>query len=78
MPIVATAVGGLPSVVDEGVTGLLVPVDEAAFSAALAKLERDPVRARAMGAAARTAALAKYSHVRMVDAYLALYATARG
>ena len=32
LPIVTTAVGGLPSVVDEGVTGMLVPVDEAALS----------------------------------------------
>jgi glycosyltransferase involved in cell wall biosynthesis len=77
LPVIATSVGGLPSVIDEGATGLLVPVDETAFRGALATLEADPVRARAMGAAARTAALAKYSHDRMVDEYLALYATAR-
>ena len=46
LPIVTTAVGGLPSVVDEGDTGLLVPVDERAFGAALGRLERRP-RARA-------------------------------
>jgi glycosyltransferase involved in cell wall biosynthesis len=78
LPIVATAVGGLPSVVDEGETGLLVPVDEAALAAALARLERDRDKARAMGARAREVALDRYSHDRMVDAYLALYRQARG
>lgn len=76
LPIVATSVGGLPSVVDEGVTGLLVPVDEAAFGAALRTLATDHARAKAMGEKAREVALARYSHDRMVDAYLALYARA--
>ena len=78
LPIVTTAVGGLPGVVDEGETGLLVPVDEQALAAALARLERDRDLARAMGARARQVALDRYSHDRMVDAYLALYAQARG
>lgn len=76
LPIVATAVGGLPSVVDHGVTGLLVPVDEVAFGAALAALASDHAKAREMGKKAREVALARYSHDRMVDAYLALYARA--
>jgi len=77
LPIIATAVGGLPSVIDEGVTGFLVPVDEAALSTALGTLIADHARAREMGAKAREVALARYSHDRMVDAYLALYAQAR-
>lgn len=77
LPIITTAVGGLPGVVDEGETGLLIPVDEAALAAALARLERDREGARAMGAKARQVALARYSHDRMVDEYLALYAQAR-
>ncbi len=77
LPIVATAVGGLPSVVDEGETGLLVPVEQPALAAALARLERDRDLARAMGTRARQVALARYSHDRMVDDYLALY-RARG
>lgn len=77
LPIVTTAVGGLPGVVDEGETGLLVPVDEAALAAALARLEGDRERARAMGARAREVALARYSADRMVEAYLELYARAR-
>ncbi|MBA3398275.1 MAG: glycosyltransferase [Deltaproteobacteria bacterium] len=73
LPIVATSVGGLPSVVDDGVTGLLVPVEEAAMSAALARLAGDHELARTMGVKGREVALARYSHERMVDAYLALY-----
>jgi glycosyltransferase involved in cell wall biosynthesis len=77
LPIVTTAVGGLPGVVDDGETGLLVPVHEAALAAALATLASDRARARAMGARARQVALERYSHDRMVEAYLALYRQAR-
>ncbi len=78
LPVVATAVGGLPGVVDEGITGLLVPVDQAALSAALGSLIADRDRARRLGAKAREVALARYGHDRMVDAYLELYASALG
>jgi glycosyltransferase involved in cell wall biosynthesis len=78
LPVVSTAVGGIPGVIEDGVTGLLVPVDEAALRGALARLERERALARTMGARARTVALEKYSYDRMVDAYLALYADARG
>lgn len=73
LPIVTTNVGGLPSVVDDGKTGLLVPVDEAALRAALQSLATDRERARRMGRDARDAALLRYSADRMVDAYLQLY-----
>ena len=58
LPIVATAVGGLPGVVDDGVTGLLCPVDEAA----LARSARDAARrsgARASDGRRRTRAGAR-------------------
>jgi glycosyltransferase involved in cell wall biosynthesis len=73
LPIVATEVGGVPSVVDEGETGLLVPVDEAALADALGQLAADPARAKAMGRHAREAALARFSAQRMVHEYLELY-----
>lgn len=77
LPVVATSVGGLPNVLEEGVTGLLVPVDEAALATALLSL-RDPVRAAAMGQAARAAALERFGAERMVDRYLELYDRAHG
>lgn len=73
LPIVTTGVGGLPDVVDDQVTGRVVPVDAAALGAALAELEADRDKARDMGARARGEALRRFSYDRMVDAYLALY-----
>ncbi|TMQ18922.1 MAG: glycosyltransferase [Deltaproteobacteria bacterium] len=73
LPIVTTGVGGLPSVVDDQLTGLVVPVDEQGLAAALAALEADRDRARAMGARAREAALSRFDYDRMVEAYLELY-----
>jgi glycosyltransferase involved in cell wall biosynthesis len=77
LPIVATAVGGLPSVVEENETGMLVPVEEGALRSALKRLIEDRALAKRLGANARTAALTRYSSDRMVDAYLELYERAR-
>jgi glycosyltransferase involved in cell wall biosynthesis len=77
LPIVTTSVGGLPSVIDEGETGMLVPVEEVALRDALARLAADRPLAKQLGARARERALERYSYDRMVDAYLALYRQAR-
>jgi alpha-maltose-1-phosphate synthase len=65
--VVASAVGGIPEVVADGRTGLLVPydpADEAAFESGLAarmsELLADPDRAAAMGAAGRERVLAEF------------------
>jgi D-inositol-3-phosphate glycosyltransferase len=56
-PVVATAVGALREMVEQGVTGLLVPPsDERALADALGQLLSDPDRARRMGEAARAVA----------------------
>ncbi len=53
-PVVATRVGGVPEMVDDGVTGIVVPpADPPALAAAVERLWRDPARARAMGHAAQ-------------------------
>jgi glycosyltransferase involved in cell wall biosynthesis len=76
LPIVATAVGGVPDVLDHGRAGALVPKgDEAALRAAMRRVREEPAWARALADAARTRAAA-YSLDAMVDAYLALYAQA--
>jgi glycosyltransferase involved in cell wall biosynthesis len=74
LPVVATRVGGVPQVVDDGSTGFLVASeDEVALRDRLVELARDRERARAFGARARALALERYSLDRMSEAYLALY-----
>ncbi len=54
LPVVATRVTAIPEVVEDGVTGLLVPVDDpTALAGALATVLSDPERAAAMGRAGR-------------------------
>jgi L-malate glycosyltransferase len=61
LPVVASRVGGLPEVVVDGETGLLVrPDDPAALAGALAGLIRDAERRRSFGRAARAYAVARY------------------
>ena len=73
-PSVATAVGGIPEVVQSGVSGLLVPFGDApALAAALESLIQDPVRRAALGQAARERAAALFSAAAIVPKYEALY-----
>jgi glycosyltransferase involved in cell wall biosynthesis len=54
LPVVSTAVGGVPDLIEPGVHGLLVPAGEpAAIADAVVELLADPVRAHAMGARGR-------------------------
>ena len=73
--VVASRVGGIPEVVDGGVTGLLVPPDDpASLADALNLLLRDPGRAAAMGLAGRERAVAEFSWDAVAAQTAALYA----
>jgi glycosyltransferase involved in cell wall biosynthesis len=79
LPVVATRVGGLPEVVDEGVTGLLVPpADPAALAGAMAALWNDPERRDRMGRAGRDRAEERFDVRRMVAQYESLYLEGAG
>lgn len=72
-PILATAVGGVPDAVVDGLTGVLVtPGDDAAFARALCELAVEPARVGAMGRAARERYLSHFTVDHMADAYAAL------
>ena len=81
LPVVASSVGGVPELVVEGETGLLVPPgDPHALAAAMERLLDDPALRRRLGAAGRTRvsehfdlAVARRAHL---DLYRALLADA--
>jgi glycosyltransferase involved in cell wall biosynthesis len=73
-PIVASDVGEIAATLDRGRAGVLVPPgDSAALAAALDRILTDPDRARALGAAARDRAAARYDVAQMVRHYRSMY-----
>jgi glycosyltransferase involved in cell wall biosynthesis len=78
LPVVATAVGGVPEVVRGGVDGLLVPAgDRAAVASALARLAGDEGLRRRMGASARSRILDGYTLEHCLDGLTASYEASR-
>jgi len=86
--VVATATGGIPEVVADGETGLLVPIEQvadgtgtpvdperfvAALTAAMTELVEDPERARQMGLAGRRRAVEHFSWSRIAEDTMAVY-----
>jgi glycosyltransferase involved in cell wall biosynthesis len=61
-PVIATSIGGSPELIEDGVTGRLVPPGDAgALAAAIVATLRDPEAARAMARRGQAAVLARYS-----------------
>jgi glycosyltransferase involved in cell wall biosynthesis len=74
LPVVATAVGGTPEIVDDGNTGLLIPRgDQAALVSASRRLLDDPAEASDLGTKAQAAARQRFSISAMVAATEAVY-----
>jgi starch synthase len=72
--VVASRVGGIPEVVEDGRTGLLVePGDEPALAAAVNSLLTEPERATQMGQAGRHSAVTRFSWRAIAEQTTALY-----
>jgi glycosyltransferase involved in cell wall biosynthesis len=74
LPVVATAVGGVPGVVSDGETGCLVADGDAeALRATVLRLRKDPLLLDRMGRRARELALQRHSLERMANEYFDAY-----
>jgi glycosyltransferase involved in cell wall biosynthesis len=79
IPTAAMAVGGVPEVVRDGETGILVaPGDTAALSAQLGRLVADAQLRLRLGSSARVHVERAFGAERMIDAYVALYGESHG
>lgn len=76
-PVIVTAVGGNPEVVEDEATGLLCPARAPeALAAALGRLAGDPALAARLGAAGRGRVLEHFTLDRMVERYAGIYESA--
>jgi len=79
VPVIASRIGGIPDIVVDGETGLLVPPgDPAALAAALERLAGDAALASQLSAAGQRHVRAEFSWERIVDRWLECYAAATG
>jgi glycosyltransferase involved in cell wall biosynthesis len=79
VPVIATRVGGTPEVVENGITGLLVPArDQRRLTAALIELSCSPDLRRAIGDAGRERIEQRFTIDRMVEQYAAVYSGLAG
>jgi len=74
LPVVATMVGGTPEIIEEGMTGFLVPAGNPALLAdRILRLLKEPSLARAMGERGRQKMAREFTMDRMRDQFLELY-----
>jgi lipopolysaccharide heptosyltransferase II len=74
VPVVATSVGGVVDIIDDGKTGLLVPpADPAHMAEAVLKIHNDTALARALSEAAYQKVKEKYDVKHMVEETLGVY-----
>jgi glycosyltransferase involved in cell wall biosynthesis len=74
LPVIASRVGGIPELVVDGVTGILVPPgDESALGAALRRLVDDSALRRRLGDAGHARAAERFDLEAFWGAHLALY-----
>jgi len=77
LPVISTAVGGVPELVEQGSSGILVaPADDPALTQAMACLLDDPEKRKVMGTNAHARAVASFGLQRMAEGYAQLYRVA--
>jgi glycosyltransferase involved in cell wall biosynthesis len=77
LPIIATPVGDVPSVIHDGLTGLMVPPENPeSLASQIVDLLRNPARQQQLGAAARKLIEDDFSAARMAADYLSIYRNA--
>lgn len=75
-PVVASRIGGIPDIVEDGVSGLLVPpADVDALAAAVRRVLSDPALARRLGEGGRRRLHERFSWRAIVQRWLDLYAS---
>lgn len=75
VPVVASRIGGIPEVVIDGETGLLVPSESPeALAAGIERVLDDPEAAAQRARAGRALVEARFSHVQAIDRLLRVYA----
>lgn len=78
-PVIGSHVGGIPDMIEDGVTGFLVPPgDELSLAEKIHWLLENPLEAQAMGKRARVAAEQIFSTETYIGGYRELFAIARG
>ena len=72
-PIVASRTGGIPEIIDDGVSGLLVGEDPAEIAATILGLLENAAQAESLGVRARKAAMARFTWDRVAADFERLY-----
>jgi glycosyltransferase involved in cell wall biosynthesis len=73
-PVIAYRSGGIPDLVSDGTTGILVPPgDVRALAGSITALAGDPARARAMGAAGRAQMVDRFAPAKVAATYAGIY-----
>ncbi|HQW37257.1 MAG TPA: glycosyltransferase, partial [Usitatibacteraceae bacterium] len=74
LPVISTPVGSIAEIVEDGVSGVLVPPEDAnALRAAIESLLADGSRRARLATAAREAALRRFGEERMVERMLEIF-----
>lgn len=78
-PVIASRIGGIPEILDDGRTGRLVaPGEPPALAQAIAELWDDPARARALGTAGQREVVPRHSWEGVTDALEGVYREVAG